>query len=91
MPSRAVAYSPNGAQIAIGFGTPIRENSKQFDGKWVVLQEDDFQVRQLPFQAAPYDSKNYSTLFPTTLPPQKVRTSKYIYKRVNLKYAPMTC
>ncbi|CAM9768015.1 unnamed protein product, partial [Laminaria digitata] len=44
MPSRAVAYSPNGAQIAIGFGTPIRENSKQFDGKWVVLQEDDFQV-----------------------------------------------
>ena len=44
MPSRAVAYSPNGAQIAIGFGTPIRENSKQFDGKWVVLQGDDFQV-----------------------------------------------
>ena len=45
MPSRAVAYSPNGSQIAIGFGTPIRENSKQFDGKWVVLQEQDFQVR----------------------------------------------
>ena len=44
MPSRAVAYSPDGSQIAIGFGTPIRESSKQFDGKWIVLQEDDFQV-----------------------------------------------
>ncbi|CAN0511417.1 unnamed protein product [Scytosiphon promiscuus] len=53
MPSRAVAYSPNGAQIAIGFGTPIRENSKQFDGKWVVLQEDDFQVGHLSSQREP--------------------------------------
>lgn len=44
MPSRAVAYSPDGSKIAVGFGTPIRENSKQFDGKWIVLQEDDFQV-----------------------------------------------
>lgn len=44
MPSRAVAYSPDGSKIAVGFGTPIRESSKQFDGKWIVLQEDDFQV-----------------------------------------------
>lgn len=45
MPSRAVSYSPDGSKIAVGFGTPIRESSKQFDGKWIVLQEDDFQVR----------------------------------------------
>ncbi|CAN0063286.1 unnamed protein product [Pylaiella littoralis] len=44
MPSRAVAYSPDGSKIAVGFGTPIRESSKQFDGKWIVLKEDDFQV-----------------------------------------------
>ncbi|CAM9122646.1 unnamed protein product [Ascophyllum nodosum] len=44
MPSRAVAYSPDGDKIAVGFGMPIKENSKQFDGKWIVLQEDDFQV-----------------------------------------------
>lgn len=44
MPSRAVAYSPDGSKIAVGFGMPIRESSKQFDGKWIVLQEDDFQV-----------------------------------------------
>ncbi|CAM9178110.1 unnamed protein product, partial [Ectocarpus sp. 13 AM-2016] len=44
MPSRAAAYSPDGSKIAVGFGMPIRESSKQFDGKWIVLQEDDFQV-----------------------------------------------
>lgn len=44
MPSRAVSYSPDGSKIAVGFGTPVRESSKQFDGKWIVLQEDDFQV-----------------------------------------------
>eukprot|EP00752_Nemacystus_decipiens_P004400 g4020.t2 len=44
MPSRAVSYSPDGSKITVGFGTPIRESSKQFDGKWIVLQEDDFQV-----------------------------------------------
>lgn len=44
MPSRAVAYSPDGSKIAVGFGTPTRESSKQFDGKWIVLKEDDFQV-----------------------------------------------
>lgn len=44
MPSRAVSYSPDGSKITVGFGTPVRESSKQFDGKWIVLQEDDFQV-----------------------------------------------
>lgn len=46
MPSRAVAYSPDGSKIAIGFGTLVKQSSKQFDGKWVVLQDDDFQVRK---------------------------------------------
>ncbi|CAM9222867.1 unnamed protein product [Choristocarpus tenellus] len=47
MPSRAVAYSPDASKIVVGFGIPIRENSKQFDGKWIVLQEEDFQARRL--------------------------------------------
>lgn len=46
LPSRAVAYSPDGDKIAVGFGILIKENSKQSDGKWIVLQEDDFQVQQ---------------------------------------------
>ncbi|CAM9099953.1 unnamed protein product [Discosporangium mesarthrocarpum] len=44
MPSRAVTYSPDGSLIAVGFGLPVRESSKQFDGKWIVVQEDDFQT-----------------------------------------------
>lgn len=44
MPSRAIAYSPDGSRIAVGFGLPVKKSVKQFDGKWSLLQEDDFQV-----------------------------------------------
>ncbi|CAM9676121.1 unnamed protein product, partial [Chrysoparadoxa australica] len=44
MPSRALCYSPDGEQITVGFGMMHKESSKQFDGKWVVLKEDDFSI-----------------------------------------------
>lgn len=44
MMSRACAFSPDGKQIAIGFGSPTRSKVKQFDGKFVILDLDDFAV-----------------------------------------------
>ncbi|KAJ1457506.1 WD40-repeat-containing domain protein [Pelagophyceae sp. CCMP2097] len=44
MMSRACAYSPDGRHIAVGFGAPVKRGGKTFDGKFVVLDADDFQV-----------------------------------------------
>ncbi len=44
MPSRCCAFSPDGKQLAVGFGCPQKLSAKQYDGKWVVLDTDDYQV-----------------------------------------------
>ncbi|KAJ8599148.1 hypothetical protein CTAYLR_008287 [Chrysophaeum taylorii] len=44
MMSRACAYSPDGKHLAVGYGSPIKSKSKQFDGKFVVLDLDNFSV-----------------------------------------------
>ena len=44
MMSRACAYSPDGSQIAVGYGAPVRSSAKQFDGKFVVLSADEFRL-----------------------------------------------
>ena len=44
MPARCCAYSPDGRRIAVGFGTPLQNNAKAYDGKWVVLDTEDYQV-----------------------------------------------
>jgi len=44
MPARCCAYSPDGKSIAIGFGCPRKLSNRQFDGKWVVIDTDDYQV-----------------------------------------------
>lgn len=44
MAARSCAYSPDGKKIAIGFGSPIRLSSKQYDGKWIVLDAEDLQI-----------------------------------------------
>ena len=44
MPARACAYAPDGRRIAIGFGCPQKVSAKQYDGKWVVLDTEDYQV-----------------------------------------------
>jgi len=44
MASRACAFSPDGQMIAIGFGTIRKENAKQFNGKWIIMNENDFSI-----------------------------------------------
>ena len=44
MPCRCIAYSPTGDRIAIGYGSPIKVSSKQFDGKWVILNAETFDI-----------------------------------------------
>ena len=44
MPSRCLAYSPKGEQIAVGFGAPEKKSAMQFDGKFVILNSTDFAV-----------------------------------------------
>lgn len=44
MPARCCAFSPDGKRLAVGFGCPKKLSNRQFDGKWVVLDTDDFQV-----------------------------------------------
>ena len=44
MMSRACCYSPDGSQIAVGYGAPVRVSAKQFDGKFVVLSADEFRL-----------------------------------------------
>jgi microtubule-associated protein-like 6 len=44
--ARCVCYSPDGRRVAIGFGSSslVAGNSKQYDGKWIVMDTEDFQV-----------------------------------------------
>lgn len=44
MPGRCCAYSPNGKNIAIGLGCPKKVTQRQFDGKWIVVDTDDYQI-----------------------------------------------
>ena len=44
MAARSCVYSPDGRRIAVGFGSPVRMSSKQYDGKWVVLDTEDLQT-----------------------------------------------
>jgi microtubule-associated protein-like 6 len=45
MPSRCCAFSPDGRKIAVGFGAPNNAaTTKKFDGKWVLLETDDYQL-----------------------------------------------
>ena len=37
MPSRAVAFSPDGRMVAVGMGKPIKENARTINGKWAVM------------------------------------------------------
>ena len=43
--SRCCCYNPDGTNIAVGFGSPHKvTTTRSFDGKWVVLDSEDFQV-----------------------------------------------
>eukprot|EP01041_Mallomonas_annulata_P001147 gene1147-2216_t len=44
MPSRCCCYSPDGKHLAVGFGSPKRVSARQYDGKWVIYDTEDFQV-----------------------------------------------
>eukprot|EP00602_Paraphysomonas_sp_CaronLab_P006133 CAMPEP_0185021562 /NCGR_PEP_ID=MMETSP1103-20130426/4257_1 /TAXON_ID=36769 /ORGANISM="Paraphysomonas bandaiensis, Strain Caron Lab Isolate" /LENGTH=2261 /DNA_ID=CAMNT_0027553167 /DNA_START=29 /DNA_END=6811 /DNA_ORIENTATION=- len=44
MAARSCVYSPDGRKIAVGLGSPIRMNNKQYDGKWIVLDAEDLQI-----------------------------------------------
>lgn len=44
MPARCCAFAPDGRRIAVGFGCPNKLSAKQYDGKWVVLDTEDYQV-----------------------------------------------
>ena len=36
MPARACAFSPDAQHICIGYGSPVRQSQRQFDGKWAI-------------------------------------------------------
>lgn len=44
MAARCCAYSPDGRSLAIGFGCPKKLNNRQYDGKWIVLETNDYQI-----------------------------------------------
>jgi len=44
MMSRACTYDPTGTMIAVGFGSPVKKSTKQFDGKWMIMNEEDFSI-----------------------------------------------
>jgi microtubule-associated protein-like 6 len=44
LPARCCCYSPDGKNIAIGYGCPQKVTARQYDGKWVILSAEDFQV-----------------------------------------------
>ena len=44
MPARCCAFSPDGKQLAVGFGCPHKVSPRQYDGKWVILDTEDYQV-----------------------------------------------
>jgi hypothetical protein len=37
-------YSPDGSLLAVGFGKPLKDSPRQFDGKWVVLRSQDLSL-----------------------------------------------
>jgi hypothetical protein len=37
-------YSPDGSLLAVGFGKPLKDSPRQFDGKWVVLRAQDLSL-----------------------------------------------
>lgn len=41
MPSRAVAFSPDGRMVAVGMGKPIKENAHTINGKWIIMNIHD--------------------------------------------------
>ena len=44
MASRCCAFDPDGRRISVGFGSPVKTSAKQYDGKWVVLDTEEYQV-----------------------------------------------
>ena len=44
MGGRVCAYAPDARTIAIGFGSPRKISPRQYDGKWVVLDTNDYQI-----------------------------------------------
>jgi len=44
MCARSCCFSPDGRNLAIGFGSPRKLTERQYDGKWVVLDTTDYQV-----------------------------------------------
>ena len=56
MKSRACCYSPDGSMIALGFGSPKREATKTYDGKWIIMNENDLNILY-----ETRDSKKYIT------------------------------
>lgn len=44
MGGRCCAYAPDARTIAIAFGSPRKISQKQYDGKWIVLDTNDYQI-----------------------------------------------
>ena len=44
MPARCCSFNPDGKTLAVGFGCPKRVSARQYDGKWVIYDTEDFQV-----------------------------------------------
>lgn len=44
MPARCCSYSPDGRQLVIGYGAPKKASNRQYDGKWVILETNDYQI-----------------------------------------------
>lgn len=44
MPARCCCFNPDGRHLVVGFGSPRKVTAKQYDGKWVVLDTNDYQV-----------------------------------------------
>ena len=44
MASRCCSFSPDGRRVAVGFGSPFQSVNKQYDGKWVVVDAESFEV-----------------------------------------------
>jgi microtubule-associated protein-like 6 len=44
MAARCCCYHPEGRRLMVGFGCPKKLSNAQYDGKWVVLDCEDYQV-----------------------------------------------
>jgi len=44
MPARCCAFSPDGRKLAIGFGSPKKLSARQYDGKWIIMDTEDYQI-----------------------------------------------